>query len=298
MPYAKPTHPSASPDAPIKFEAEPFHYAVPNQELLDDIAAVAVRLKAATIFAQQYQKHGRFSTQTIRDRFGDWNHALVAAKLQPSAPQLVDDDAMLRDLARVAEKLGTPDLARNDYQREGNYSITNIARRFGTWSRAKHAAGLITKPPRVPDPTDVDLFGNFENVWRSLHRQPRGGDFVLPQSRFALGAYYRRFGTFRNALAAFLAHQHQTGKTTAMPLLEEMVPPHRTRRGVGPRLRYQILVRDHFRCRICGRSPASDPAVQLHIDHIKPWSSGGETTPDNLQTLCETCNAGKGDSQL
>ena len=93
-----------------------------------------------------------------------------------------------------------------------------------------------------------------------------------------------------------LAHQHQTGKTTATPLLEETAPPHRTRREVGPRLRYQILVRDHFRCRICGRSPATDPAVKLHIDHVKPWASGGETTLDNLQTLCETCNAGKADS--
>jgi 5-methylcytosine-specific restriction endonuclease McrA len=31
----------------------------------------------------------------------------------------------------------------------------------------------------------------------------------------------------------------------------------------------------------------------LHVDHIKPWSHGGETIEDNLQTLCATCNLGK-----
>jgi 5-methylcytosine-specific restriction endonuclease McrA len=34
-------------------------------------------------------------------------------------------------------------------------------------------------------------------------------------------------------------------------------------------------------------------AITLHVDHIKPWSKGGETVPDNLQTLCSVCNIGK-----
>ena len=33
--------------------------------------------------------------------------------------------------------------------------------------------------------------------------------------------------------------------------------------------------------------------VELHVDHIKPWSKGGETVLENLQTLCATCNLGK-----
>ena len=48
-------------------------------------------------------------------------------------------------------------------------------------------------------------------------------------------------------------------------------------------MRYDVLRRDGFRCVKCGRG-----------DHIKPVSRGGKSVMDNLQTLCEDCNCGKG----
>ena len=57
-------------------------------------------------------------------------------------------------------------------------------------------------------------------------------------------------------------------------------------------LRYNILRRDGFRCRLCGRT--AQDGVKLEVDHIIPISRGGKTTYDNLQTLCKECNRGKG----
>ncbi|MFH1654455.1 MAG: HNH endonuclease [Pseudomonadota bacterium] len=64
-------------------------------------------------------------------------------------------------------------------------------------------------------------------------------------------------------------------------------------------LKEKILVRDeerwgknNFACVQCGMRP---PSVELHIDHIKPWSKGGKTEMKNLQTLCSKCNIGKSD---
>ncbi|MBM3581177.1 MAG: HNH endonuclease [Alphaproteobacteria bacterium] len=54
-----------------------------------------------------------------------------------------------------------------------------------------------------------------------------------------------------------------------------------------------MLKRDDFRCRACGANPPTSPGLRLHVDHIVPWSKGGETIMDNLQTLCERCNLGK-----
>ncbi len=67
-------------------------------------------------------------------------------------------------------------------------------------------------------------------------------------------------------------------------------------RLVSDKLRYQVLKRDNFKCCACGASPAKNPSVELHIDHIIPYSKGGEATLDNLQTLCSKCNIGKSDS--
>lgn len=60
-----------------------------------------------------------------------------------------------------------------------------------------------------------------------------------------------------------------------------------------PKLRYQILQRDNFRCVLCGRDQSSSP---LEVDHIQPVSKGGKTEPHNLRTLCRDCNRGKSDA--
>lgn len=57
-------------------------------------------------------------------------------------------------------------------------------------------------------------------------------------------------------------------------------------------MRYDVLRRDGFRCVKCGRG--REDGVKLHVDHIKPVSRGGKSVLNNLQTLCEDCNCGKG----
>ncbi|OIV38305.1 hypothetical protein BIV57_06470 [Mangrovactinospora gilvigrisea] len=47
-----------------------------------------------------------------------------------------------------------------------------------------------------------------------------------------------------------------------------------------------------YRCAACGRSPKDD-AVKLQIDHKIPQILGGDSEPDNLQTLCTACNHDK-----
>lgn len=65
------------------------------------------------------------------------------------------------------------------------------------------------------------------------------------------------------------------------------------RQRVTEKLRYQVMRRDGFRCQLCGATQAD--GVKLHVDHIIPISKGGTSDIDNLRTLCEICNRGKGD---
>ena len=79
-----------------------------------------------------------------------------------------------------------------------------------------------------------------------------------------------------------------------LPTQPDETPKEATEREkMTPSLRFDILVRDAFTCRACGRSPRKDDDIKLHVDHIKPIHHGGKTEPDNLQVLCQDCNLGK-----
>lgn len=66
------------------------------------------------------------------------------------------------------------------------------------------------------------------------------------------------------------------------------------RQLMTPKMRYNIMKRDGFKCVICGRS--QNDGAKLHVDHIKPVSKGGKTVESNLRTLCDMCNLGKSDA--
>ena len=62
------------------------------------------------------------------------------------------------------------------------------------------------------------------------------------------------------------------------------------RKGIQPKLRYQVMQKDGFKCVLCGKNANED---RLEIDHIKPVVYGGTNELDNLRTLCSECNKGK-----
>lgn len=63
--------------------------------------------------------------------------------------------------------------------------------------------------------------------------------------------------------------------------------------AVSKSLRYEILRRDNFTCRYCGRSA---PEVTLEVDHVVPVAHGGSDLPENLVAACRDCNSGKSSS--
>ncbi len=208
----------------------------------------------------------------------------------------VDEDELLADLKRCAQELSKDTLTTLEYGQKGRFGVTTILRRFKQWNLALERAGLSA--PNRQNVSEAELFENLATVWTNLGRQPYGRDIDKTSgiSVFSLGTYEKRFGSWNKALLAFEAFI-QLGKVS-----EVESNPHkqsrsakRTPRKINWRLRAQVLIRDNCICQMCGASPARDPSVVLHADHIKPWSKGGETVLENLRTLCEKCNVGKSD---
>jgi len=68
------------------------------------------------------------------------------------------------------------------------------------------------------------------------------------------------------------------------------------RTPVPKKMRFRVLRRDGYRCRLCGMT--SEDGIKLHVDHIVPVAKGGKTDERNLWALCQPCNSGKSDSDL
>jgi hypothetical protein len=186
----------------------------------------------------------------------------------------ISDDELIAELKRVASLLNKTALNRTDNDDHGKYGTTTYIRRFGSWFNALEKAGLekTRTPMNLPE---EELFKNLEEVWIKLGRQPRYAEVQKPLSKYHVG----------------------TASSEAAIANVEVEPStrHKTKRGINWRLRFIVMRRDNFRCKNCGRSPATDPTIILHVDHIMAWVNGRETVFENLQTLCSKCNIGKSD---
>jgi 5-methylcytosine-specific restriction endonuclease McrA len=210
------------------------------------------------------------------------------------------DEQLLADLRKTAKKTGRNTISNKRYRHLGAYCPGIITRRFGSWNNALQKAGLtLTRQYNV---SIARLFANLYTLWLTLGRQPRLTDLHPPHSLFSRRPYLRTFGKWSIALQKFVKHTntHNTrSKTKTIPPpapteTENEPTTHTTHpRTITWRLRHLIMKRDNFRCKNCGASPASNPTIILHIDHIIPTSKGGLSQPQNLQTLCSICNIGK-----
>ena len=208
------------------------------------------------------------------------------------------EDEMLADLKHVAEKIGKNSVTMEEYDEHGKYHTTTLTRKMGSWFEILKKANLESNrsPINIPD---EELFKNLEEVWIKLGKQPGWTQTRKPLSKYSADTYANRFGTWRQALEKFVAYinnEENISSEEAIRNLEiEPITKHKTQRNINWRLRFVVMKRDNFKCKNCGRSPATDPSIILHVDHIKAWANGGETVLENLQTLCSVCNIGKSD---
>lgn len=305
----------------MEFKLNEYHRDVSDEELLDDLRRVAELLNKENLSMPEYQKNGKYHTSTITRRFDGWRNSLKKAGLSLTKTwakhEYCEDEALFfEDMRLVANKLNKEYITARDYRQLGKFDLSATFRKYGSWNIMLQKAGLKPTPYRLgkgKEISDEELFQDIERVWVKLGRQPTINDVKNGEFNFAQNTFTRRFGGWRGALEAFVKYINSedatditsdyevsdTAEKDSIDLSKNNKPSnpitHKTRRDINLRLRFKVMARDNFKCCKCGRSPATDPTVVLHVDHKYPWVKGGETTMENLETTCMECNLGKGD---
>jgi len=235
----------------------------------------------------------------------------------------ITPDLLLKELKSMAHKHNGRIFQYEDYRGLGGKRARGtFCKYLGGWRQAIASIGLrdgYSRPrPDLRTYVDEDYFAEMQRLWEMLGKQPmvremRKHGKISPQS------FQQRFGSWMRAVYNFCqdrsrpdggdlvngvhpsepvdqtdeGRQVESQASGGNPQANVVRLKKRTPRKPSDRLRFRVLRRDSFTCCACGRSPAREIGVTLEADHVLAWSRGGETTLENLQTLCDRCNSGK-----
>ena len=210
------------------------------------------------------------------------------------------DESIFSELRRIQSHLGKETLTIEDVEKNGRLSYAVIKKRFGGLRTALIHAGIKTTIAQKHPSTD-QLLEDLEVVWDATltheGRRPYRRDLGKHGARYSSATYERHFGSWIKACEALLEWNGSTRSSVSSPVTvsENGAPRRKQKRPIPLRIRYAILMRDRFTCKVCGRSPSTTPGLQVDIDHIHPESKGGSLDHSNLRCLCSDCNVGKSD---
>ena len=208
----------------------------------------------------------------------------------------ITNEELLADVKNIASNYEFTTMSQDVYVQYGKFHPSTFLRRFGSWFKVLELCDLKPSRSRINIPNE-ELFANLEHIWLTLGRQPKYGEIQKPLSLFSVGTYELRFGSWYNALDAFVRYMSdEESDIRPNTRINKDGIKHTTKREPSARLKVQVLMRDGNRCRLCGVE-CNDGLHNIHFDHIIPWSKGGETSLENLQVLCSDCNLAKGNCE-
>lgn len=209
----------------------------------------------------------------------------------------ISDEEIIDEIKAVMKKLGKSSITIKDFDANSKINSSTVTRRFGKWNIALNMVGAGINNMFY---SDEELLSNIKDAWLKKGKQPSRRDMDNKElSKISSGTYLRHFGTWYKALECFINYISEKDVDTSTEVQEptsSSVIKHKTKRDPSDRLKVQVLMRDGNRCRICGVE-CSGGLHNIHFDHIKPWSKGGETTLENLRVLCSHCNEALGNSE-
>jgi hypothetical protein len=312
-----------------KIKAPRVKPATPSEDQLFDEMRRVWDLLGRQPTYDEFPKLARIGRKVYCTSFKKWPSAILrfctnnpGYRPCSNCRQHADKTDILADIRMVLTRNPKESLLYMTYHRLGGlYSLKTIRHHFKGWIQTLQLLG-ISQHRAEQRFSNEEIFREIQKAWESLGRQPKYREMKAPFSAMSAYTIKSRFGGFTKAIHAFCADRQRSddNDTEFSSLPDEQLDAARapikrpdkeidgetpvvttatkrkTPRTPGWRLRHQVFVRDQFKCKYCGRSPATHQGLTLQVDHIIPYPKGGETVLENLQLLCHECNGGKSDS--
>jgi hypothetical protein len=291
-------------DYVMKFElSRPTDYS--DEALVNEIKRVS-QIVEKPLTRTKFNDNSKYSMSTIEKRYGSWLQALNKAGLDETywhlENQKISTEEIIEELKKVSKKLNSKSFTRKDFETNSEMSRF-IFKGENSFNKLMKLAELEI-PLKSRKYTDEERFENLLSVWTHYGRQPNYKEMKREPSIVGPKAYVVRWGSWRKALIAFLdrvnsdiSDKNQLSEKIGVNMPEDKIRKEKIlpedKRAVPLGLRFKIFKRDNYKCVMCGRSPATTFGIELHANHIIPWTKGGKTREDNLNTLCNECNIGK-----
>lgn len=135
-----------------------------------------------------------------------------------------------------------------------------------------------------------DTHGLIWSATQNCSKKCGNSDYFIAWNNRHLAAHCIKCGTWFK----FVSHTRMSINTNRNNKRMHNVPP---------KQRFRILKRDQYRCQTCG---ITSQETTLHVDHktsikdatTQGWNKQQINADENLWTLCENCNLGKGTTSL
>lgn len=210
------------------------------------------------------------------------------------------------ELEKVAKIFDNKYFRKKDFDFHSRYcKSTKVISEFGSWKSALECIGITYKPKRetrCDRISDNELLIELKRVMLVLNHTPSKNEWENIKPKFSYTTYKDHFGGWRNACKKALElspkkEDIENNDVDKSERIHGLIRTKGTTRNIPLKLRLYVLKRDNYKCCLCGSSPAKDPSVELHVDHVTPFSKGGKAKAENLRILCKKCNLGKGNDE-
>jgi hypothetical protein len=288
----------------MKFELNrPIDYS--KEAMINEIKRVAL-IVGWPLSKDKFNRNSKYSASTIEKKFDNWSEALKSAGLKSiyiyrdNKDRRISVNDIITKLKEYSKNTGETSFSQKEFCEYYSLNRSVFSNKKINFNKIMKELNFTT-PKRSRKYTDDDRFENLLTVWTFYGRQPNYDEMKKYPSVVGPKAYVTRWGSWRKALEFFIEKINFDNVSNKEYLKEYIDISTKTnieikkedKREIPLGLRFSILKRDNYKCVICGRSPATTMGIELHIDHIIPFSKGGKTIVGNLQTLCNECNIGK-----